>query len=849
MGQHHSRAPPFALSSDVAQPHPIKASSWSKATRHRKSNPFACHRSVSQEQLILSSETTSNGRPAPSHHLPKPPSLPLLNFATDLQYQAAFQVEKGTTGTKPAVNHLEPTTIRCIRRRSTASTRRAPLPEWSRSIQDRNNTGPFSCAASQDAQPLDPCAPLSHCKQRASQVGRPCAKSQVPTSSNQDRFEPQDVSPLESYGKQLSPSSSSSRRIDDSLLLAAGLSLDRNPECSRAHQIDVAVLADNADATDLTENASTPDLATSPLTSDGGDQGREESSRALWLSPNTVNSGHFDHRPSSRSSLGSVDRLRRGPSLKLHHDSIDAIFNAQPDGSPSRSRALIDKLLGVNPSIPEPPAVETRTKRVQAQTKPKRDSSSKPSVPVRLRPVSFAQPAGRPTSQADVPLSNRKRTMSQPSLRRRNEQMSLVEPRSPSSSPPTELPRRSVVRSSIGNSPIMINERRSSLFRQIRRAKTATVAVPQVDPRLSSVTTSSRERISAAVCSPSKAAVQHPHFHHSVDEGISVSVSANDKGAPQKSSQTDSPPAHPTIVPKDSSSSAERLWAVHVSTSRKPLYAGPSVIKNQQDVFQPAQGEPEIDVTRHQRTQRKINLGPGVGCHYQDIEPEQCQEPQTWVSMLPDLRSFDDTGLSASLEWTPYVDAGVQASLAALRARESPGDRLRTILARQRILGESKVVEPEIFQEARSLRSRSLFQDDVEVRVASKPAARIRASLYRQLSDSRYASDELSSSDISRSVPQLEAARKHRERFDTGMAEASVARDDYGKVRSTRAVWLATNQDSARRAHRSSTSSNRRAKPSKLGYSVPDIMAWQAGLGSSTGNDEFCIRRTKSTYV
>jgi hypothetical protein len=40
------------------------------------------------------------------------------------------------------------------------------------------------------------------------------------------------------------------------------------------------------------------------------------------------------------------------------------------------------------------------------------------------------------------------------------------------------------------------------------------------------------------------------------------------------------------------------------------------------------------------------------------------------------------------VEPAPYADTGVQASLAALRALESPGESLRTILARQRMFGK-----------------------------------------------------------------------------------------------------------------------------------------------------------------
>ncbi|GAK68176.1 uncharacterized protein PAN0_047d6412 [Moesziomyces antarcticus] len=115
-----------------------------------------------------------------------------------------------------------------------------------------------------------------------------------------------------------------------------------------------------------------------------------------------------------------------------------------------------------------------------------------------------------------------------------------------------------------------------------------------------------------------------------------------------------------------------------------------------------------------------------------------------------------------SVEPAPYADTGVQASLAALRALESPGESLRTILARQRMFGEPDASVTELLRE-------TMPQDDTEVLEMSGPRPRRRSAPYARPDSSRYSSDEFSSSSMGRA----HAARRRRQMNFTGLAEAS----------------------------------------------------------------------------
>ncbi|KAJ9479568.1 Vacuolar targeting, actin-related protein [Pseudozyma hubeiensis] len=140
--------------------------------------------------------------------------------------------------------------------------------------------------------------------------------------------------------------------------------------------------------------------------------------------------------------------------------------------------------------------------------------------------------------------------------------------------------------------------------------------------------------------------------------------------------------------------------------------------------------------------------------------------------LLPPPPSSKDIDLPDSVERAPYADTGVQASLAALRARESPGESLRTILARQRILGEPDDSMTEFLRESNILDTESRLEEEA-MRAVSGPRRRRRSAPYPQSSGSRYSSDELSSSGRSLSGFRAEAARRRRQRNITGMADAS----------------------------------------------------------------------------
>ncbi|GAC75944.1 hypothetical protein PANT_19d00028 [Moesziomyces antarcticus T-34] len=133
-------------------------------------------------------------------------------------------------------------------------------------------------------------------------------------------------------------------------------------------------------------------------------------------------------------------------------------------------------------------------------------------------------------------------------------------------------------------------------------------------------------------------------------------------------------------------------------------------------------------------------------------------------SKLPSPARDAFAGRVDPVEPAPYADTGVQASLAALRALESPGESLRTILARQRMFGEPDTSVIDIVRG-------SMLQDDTEVLEMSGPRPRRRSAPYARPGSSRYSSDEFSSSSMGRA----HAARRRRQRNFTGLAEASSA--------------------------------------------------------------------------
>lgn len=157
----------------------------------------------------------------------------------------------------------------------------------------------------------------------------------------------------------------------------------------------------------------------------------------------------------------------------------------------------------------------------------------------------------------------------------------------------------------------------------------------------------------------------------------------------------------------------------------------------------------------------------------QDVELLRLENTRSGRGSLPrPPPSSGSSGLPDSLERAPYPDTGVQASLAALRARESPGESLRTILARQRILGQPDESMTEFLRESHILDAESRLEEEA-MRAASGPRRRRRSAPYPQSGGSRYSSDEFSSSGRSLSGFRAEAARRRRQRNNTGMADAS----------------------------------------------------------------------------
>ncbi len=130
------------------------------------------------------------------------------------------------------------------------------------------------------------------------------------------------------------------------------------------------------------------------------------------------------------------------------------------------------------------------------------------------------------------------------------------------------------------------------------------------------------------------------------------------------------------------------------------------------------------------------------------------------------------------------------------------------------MFGEPDNAVTELIKDARWLDSPACLEKE-EVLTVSGPRRRRRAAPYPRTSESRYSSEELSSSGRSLSYHRKFANRRRRDKNDTSMAEASSA---------------SLVETSDRNARRSSTSSKRKTKSFKLGYTLPDIQAWQMGL-------------------
>ncbi|SJX63305.1 uncharacterized protein SRS1_14125 [Sporisorium reilianum f. sp. reilianum] len=149
-----------------------------------------------------------------------------------------------------------------------------------------------------------------------------------------------------------------------------------------------------------------------------------------------------------------------------------------------------------------------------------------------------------------------------------------------------------------------------------------------------------------------------------------------------------------------------------------------------------------------------------------DAELSRLEQTRSGSRTLPPPQ---DVHLPDSLERAPYADTGVQASLAALRALESPGESLRTVLARQRIYGEPEASVMELLRDTHVLDSEG-YLDDEAVLAASGPRRRRRAAPYP------ISSDEVSSSGRSWSDRRVLAAGRGRRQGNwTGMAEVSSA--------------------------------------------------------------------------
>ncbi len=169
-----------------------------------------------------------------------------------------------------------------------------------------------------------------------------------------------------------------------------------------------------------------------------------------------------------------------------------------------------------------------------------------------------------------------------------------------------------------------------------------------------------------------------------------------------------------------------------------------------------------------------------------------------------------------NVEKAPYADTGVQASLAALRALESPGEDPRTILARQRILGET---DPSMGER---LNSSQLFAEDQQ---DLKTSELRETNHLRELHLAAYV-EELRL--LRNKVLQLESSLDH------GRDLSGETCFDPRPSLPTSVKQPCDMNDHTRRSSKSSNSSWRRSRPRKSGFTKPDIIAWHVGLDSCT---------------
>ncbi|SNX87209.1 uncharacterized protein MEPE_05919 [Melanopsichium pennsylvanicum] len=232
---------------------------------------------------------------------------------------------------------------------------------------------------------------------------------------------------------------------------------------------------------------------------------------------------------------------------------------------------------------------------------------------------------------------------------------------------------------------------------------------------------------------------------------------------------------HPTrspAGPRASWSSADGPWSAAVTSSSilgaVRGMAAPETMVNDSEVLQRALSQPRDDAYRNTDIYSMSHVA--TKDEDQNAELTRLEKSRSSSGALPRPSKIENIELPDSLERAPFADTGVQASLAALRALESPGESLRTILARQRIFGEPDASVTEFLRE-----SRILNQDDEDPLAMRGSRQSRRAAPYPRFRNACYSSEELSSSGRSLSGRRAEAVRGRHRRDETGMAEVSRA--------------------------------------------------------------------------
>lgn len=297
-------------------------------------------------------------------------------------------------------------------------------------------------------------------------------------------------------------------------------------------------------------------------------------------------------------------------------------------------------------------------------------------------------------------------------------------------------------------------------------SRTSPLMGPRPLPSIQSRSTNAPAEQTQALLNRSSPLPQSLAVKSDAQEGQPLSSSAFHESTHNKNARS----THSLMGRGCSWNSAEEQWSTTVMAPSSTLSAVrgtncPEKRSSEEQVHQDIPATP-VETIGYPR----LNAESGTVNDDQDAELARLEKSRSRSRTLPRNHSSDNIELPDSTERAPYADTGVQASLAALRARESPGESLRTILARQRILGEPEGAMIEFLRESHILDSETCL-DDQEVRAASGPRRRRRAAPYPSRSDSRYSSDELSSSGRSLSHLRVEAARRRRQRNDTSMAE------------------------------------------------------------------------------